>query len=609
MLNVREIWRFLHRLADQALLVTTAVGTAISIIVSGYVFAIGNNLFHLPIVARIFDEPQFKNDAFVQSLRHFYAGPWMLMEGVEKYLDPYWLFFFLFVSSRIISIAGLLLCASHLGVRSFQQKLLFALIVSVTFTLRGSSYAGGGGLFINYFTHSELANGFFLFSLWAVVDHRLILAGALAGVVFLINAFMGVWAVAIVGAVILYKAVRGGEPSANIQRGAIASCAAFLLIASPVLMPLIQNSRTIGVTSFNYQDYLMEYFPGHFLFSMIDRHSKIALTLLAVSGLGAFIASRAPHYVIALSASCLVYAAGILAPHATDSHYVLSLHLLRVSTFIHLLTALGCAALATILWFETDWWKTFIAAPLLILLLSSTVDQRFQTVILLLLAVLMLSAATLSILGSAGTRGVFLLSWTARKFDRMTRSFNLPVHVSSWQAGSIPMLGAIFKLSALIWLALAIATLARSNHADNHNLAAWSREWREVGYWARIHTDVNSVFLKPLGIPWYMAHAWRGPEVIQADMATADSASAIFEMASHRSIWVDWKRGAAVMWSQSFYSTWKQRMKEQEAILTVEERHVYARTMGIHFVIEITDRGCSADAAFSTKRLCVYASK
>ncbi len=41
------------------------------------------------------------------------------------------------------------------------QQLVFMLIARRT--SRSSSMAGDGGLFINYFTHSEIANGMFLF--------------------------------------------------------------------------------------------------------------------------------------------------------------------------------------------------------------------------------------------------------------------------------------------------------------------------------------------------------------------------------------------------------------------------------------------------------------
>ena len=59
-------------------LLLAVLGAVLSLLVSGYVFGIKNNLFHLPIVGMLYDEPQFRGDEFIQSLRHYAAGPFFL---------------------------------------------------------------------------------------------------------------------------------------------------------------------------------------------------------------------------------------------------------------------------------------------------------------------------------------------------------------------------------------------------------------------------------------------------------------------------------------------------------------------------------------------------
>ena len=186
-----------------------ALGTLVSLAITGFVFAIGNNLFHLPIVAELWDEPQFTNDEFIQALRYYAAGPWMLLRGSASYVNPYWSFLLLFVISRLLSIVGFLACARLLGIVSRSQQICFALLVSVTWLLRGDAVGGGGGLFIDYFAHSEMANGLVLLALYLVFRLRIATAIAMVGVIFFVNAFMGVWTAVVVGVVFVAQIARG----------------------------------------------------------------------------------------------------------------------------------------------------------------------------------------------------------------------------------------------------------------------------------------------------------------------------------------------------------------------------------------------------------------
>ena len=59
--------------------------------------------------------------------------------------------------------------------------------------MRRFFYAGAGGLFINYFTHSEFANRLIIFTLYFAIHGPLAMAFLFNGAVFFINAFFAVW--------------------------------------------------------------------------------------------------------------------------------------------------------------------------------------------------------------------------------------------------------------------------------------------------------------------------------------------------------------------------------------------------------------------------------
>ena len=58
-----------------------------------------------------------------------------------------------------------------------------------------------------------------------------------------------------------------------------------------------------------------------------------------------------------------------------------------------------------------------------------------------------------------------------------------------------------------------------------------------------------------------------------------------FQLQSRRKAWVDWKQGAAVMWSPAFYWQWSSRLREVSALRTPAEMASYARAHGIRYVI------------------------
>ncbi len=248
------------------------LGGLLSLIVIGYIFGGDNNFFHLPIVAQLYNEPQFAHDPFIQSLRFYASGFWFLLKGSDHYIDPAWLFLVCLYFSRVVLFTGFLACADRLGIRSRRQRLIFILMLSFTSLLRGSSYAGNGELFIPYFSHSEIASGLNLISLSFIIRGRLASALVTNGLVFFVNAFVGVWnfvpSYCVTGFLWIHKKIGAKE----VLIGGLTGSLIFLVIVAPVLSNIFSNPDFGQKLDYDYVYFLELYWPFHFLFSS---HSKI----------------------------------------------------------------------------------------------------------------------------------------------------------------------------------------------------------------------------------------------------------------------------------------------------------------------------------------------
>lgn len=529
-------------------------GTLVSIAISGFVFPFGNNAFHLPIVGELYNAPGFAADPFIQSLRNFSSGLWMVLAGSADWIEPRFVFLAGFFLSRLTCLLGFLACADHLGVLEARHRFLFALVASVSPLMRGESYAGGGGLFIPYFTHSEITNGLFLLAVWTCLRAEFGRALALCGLTFFINAFVGVW----LGFVLLMFFLREiwlGRmtllpPKSSLLLGLLVGCG----FVAPVLINIVQNPDFGASLDFDYLGFLTEYWPFHFLIWSIPVGEIAHLALVAAIGAAALF--RLPDEegrTRAVFAACVIlYGIGIVTPWITDAPLVLNLHLLRSGTLLHLLSALFLSAVAVRWWFGAEP-ADRVAAPFLVAMLSLvTIAPRGNRVMLLsVFAVIALSP-------------VYVARLTPGGFVQFLNRHRRP-------------------LSSCVGAFVVLAATLSSYKSQNvmADIKAGASSWSEVGKWAAKKTEIGSVFL------------------------VAGEASPDFELLSGRSVWVDWKRGAAVMWSPSYYKTWKERRDAVSKLVTIEEKMNYARANGISYLIETDVSGCVEAVVYRLDDLCV----
>jgi hypothetical protein len=545
-------------------LVIAALASLASLAISGFIFPTDNNLFHLPIVLNLYDEPQFAQDSFIQSLRHFASGFWMLLEGSASGMDPGWMFLLLAFASRLLSIAGFLACASLFGLNGRRERVIFAALICATFLLQGYSRAGGGGLFINHFTHSEIANGVFLLGLAFLLSGWVGTAVALTGLTFFINAFMGVWA-ACIFAPILAVQVLGASLSWRpvLARASLGAMPASLA-AAPVVLTVISHPEFGEPPTFDYLGYLKDRSPYHFIFEANSLKDRAALGLITTCGFCAsYVLGNAGRLLmIALAAACALYAVGIVVPLVSSSRLLINLHLMRAGTLMHLLSALAIAVLATSWLCQSDPVKTLMGSALAVAMASPIRVAGL--------------AALIAILGYC------LLDPSLGRLHRV---------LGSWRG-----VGAKARYGAYVFVAGAMTFLFWSHRTTNLEIAEFIAEWRQMATWARANTPTDSIFLVPVA-------NWRTQLSLDE---SAGAYSAGFEAASQRRVWVDFKRGSAVMWSPSYYHEWRQRVDEASALKTFEDKLDYARRNDVDYVIEGCVEARRDGLLFATRRLCVY---
>ncbi|EJN12498.1 hypothetical protein PMI42_04156 [Bradyrhizobium sp. YR681] len=541
------------------------IASAVSVLHTGFVFGIINNQYHLPIVAGLYNEPQYHDDAFIQSLRYFASGVWLVLSGIEKHFDNIpLLFFILFFLSRVLCFVGFLCCASLLGITERRDKIVFSLIVCFVGLLNGYSYAGTGGLFINYFTHSEIANGTALLAIYLAARGRFAAAAAMVGVTFFINAFFAVWLVLpliLIGISLLL------QRKVTVREFLLRTLAGLVLcvpLAAVVLYGFFSNPEFGSPPVFDYATFLRQYFPGHVLIDstqMGDLLALLGVTIVGAAGLLWFGRSATPLQAAYLGA-ILVYVIGIGVPFVTASPVVLNLHLLRSGTVIHLLAGLAMAALATD-WLRRDKEGTFLPACLIVLFLSFD-DLASLASVLLILAFVFLKVGPGLAPAYQRTMGYLVLATAVI---------------------------AVWPLST--WY----------NVKFNRLYTDAVEEWTDVGNWARNATPSTSMFLVP-NTPKFDPAS----ESSAADIAL--SRAVVFEFVSHRRIWVDFRRGGSSALTPSYYRTWRSRLTEVEGLNSLAERMAYASRNGIGYIVDICQSPEEGGGAlYRTKRLCVYSTE
>jgi hypothetical protein len=163
------------------------------------------------------------------------------------------------------------------------------------------------------------------------------------------------------------------------------------------------------------------------------------------------------------------------------------------------------------------------------------------------------------------------------------------------------------RLRAAILIALGVVVVpwrAWQHFSLDSAAAAAGSEWETIGRWAKSSTAPDSMFLiSPAG--GTTTAETSSSERRQSEAVAA--ASVVFEATSHRRIWVDFKRGAAVMWRPSYYAQWRPRVDALLQLKTLSETLGFARGNGIDYIVGDCPafQAAGIDPVFRTTLLCV----
>ncbi len=296
-----------------------------SIAIQNFDFAINNNLFHIAIVLRLYDLPQFANDLFMQSLRSFASPVYLLMSALASEENVAGWFFAFHVATRVLTFYALILVMLECGVKRDARLIIAVAVLVVAKAIYGTSPVGGDGMIMRYFTHSELAQAFALFGIVFLLRDCLLPASLIGGVAFDVNAFVGIWMLAPIG-ITATASLIARDPSHGFMDRAIRVILAGLLfgvLALPVaiwLRPIIADQAV----DFDYPAYLRLYYGKHFFLDASSSWSIIQLVAATIAGAAAISRLRSsPAHWMVFFGLLAVFVGGAVVDRFTHSRLIL----------------------------------------------------------------------------------------------------------------------------------------------------------------------------------------------------------------------------------------------------------------------------------------------
>jgi hypothetical protein len=522
----------------------------LSIWLQGFQFGVDNNVFHLPIVLRWYDLPQFADDPVMQSLRRYATPVFPALGLISNEHNISAVFRVAHLATRTLTFLALAEIGGAVGLAGLRRLALLGAL-ALSSVVYGNSAIGRDELLVNLFTHTALAQAVGLFSIAALVRGRPIQAGIAAGLALDLNVMVGVWLAVPFAAVALTDLVRRRAP----LRRLILAGIAFGLAGAPVVAWILWTQR-FGPTGFDYRAYLVDYYPFHFFIGWSPWAQRIALALQVVGGLAAtrLLPANRTSAAVALIAFSGLFLAGAAVDQVTHSRFILNLHLLRVDAMIAWMAALLMAAATVDALFGRRW----LSAPGAGATLCGLVIGQWW-------------------LAAAGIAAMAAADWLGRRAHAAPR---VGVQRPMPDAAALVATAAIVVLSVCVGGAYSAMPPPAAPGAPptDAQLAGWrpiAPDWVAVANWARSATPSSATFL----VPWKLD----------------------FTAVAQRRSWVGWKDGATAMWAPETYAAWRQRGAQVRALADAPAELAYACRQGIDYVILDKRPGHAlpgADAAF-----------
>lgn len=299
--------------------------TLTSLSITDFYFPFNNNIFHIPYVLELSTQPEFSSNTFYQSLSNFTSAIWFILRYISDETNIRTVFFVSNFISRYLAFVGILFFIQKIETKNIKAIVTCISTVALTPLLVGVSFVGEHGLFVAYFSHSEVTWGPIFFSLAALYSEKVTLSALYTGIVFAINAFVGVWMLFLSLFTIFYVEIK--FKLSELGKSVIA----FAICSFPVVYWIISSSIIAPeAMEFEYIDYIRSYYPNHFLIEAASIKSLINLSLLYACGFLSVRFLTNKRFLIAIQVACLIlFLVGIPLPYLFDYRALYNLHLLR----------------------------------------------------------------------------------------------------------------------------------------------------------------------------------------------------------------------------------------------------------------------------------------
>jgi hypothetical protein len=559
----------------------------ISILIQGTEIGVGNNYFHLEIMTRLYDLPQFSNDQFTQSLHRFVSFIYPMLSWVSTDSNLYALLLTMDFITRFAYILAMLLVAVSVSDAAKFRAADYMLLLVILGLMYGSSPVGIAGLFAISFSHTELAQALALFSILFAVRQQYVWAALAWAFTFDLNAFVGVWSVVPIALLAGDSLLREGR---SVVPALLKAAGIAAVVAAPVfiwILTLVGGEKV----NFSYVGYLREFFPYHFLIDVAKPYNLAFLLCYTLAGTAALkLLPGNKRWTLAYIGYIAVFLLGIPVPYVLNAPNIINLHLLRVDGMVVSLAVAFMLSVAASMDLKSHTRNVLLAV--LALGYWPTNFANITSHIFLLIPTVLLAIASLAFYAGIAQYIVF-----SRSRDDLRRMLPLLVLIGAsilitlehgrmvdpnvpqmWLAVLATLGGCVviaFRAIAytpipLVEILLALRVLV-GDYAFNPSAAAptvneltrvhtSAQEWQQVAEWARDHTPTDAVFLVPTNL-------------------------ANFSYIAKRVTWWNFAQGSAVLWAPSFYDTWHKRKEAVMAADTLSKQVSYACSNRISYII------------------------
>lgn len=598
--NPKSFWAFA--------LGVSLLTTVMSISMTGFSYGVVNNVFHVPYVLNLANDPVFAGNAFYQSLENFTSIIWPVVRFFSNEENIQWVFFITFALGRFVAILGVSYLLHVNGLKKPLWLLVATMLFTTTVFFQGSSPVGGNGQFHSYLAHSELTWGSIFFAFAFLQQRRVLMTTLMISFTFLINVFIGIW----IGFIGLVSALFFKQPITipNTLKAAVI----FTIVSSPVLWWVGQSVGNAEPVDFSYIEYIRSYFKYHFLIEGAKPTKIIVLLSFCIAGFLAAHYTPARKYWIGIQVGWLIlFVVGAILPYLFNNRFVFNMHFLRADGIEQsIAVCLMVYASIQLLKNEESQYCRILGLIALVSMTSIILNPiRYAD---FLMAVIAVGTGLLYMQKDLPAYlGILLKPFANRMdtFSKLTIAVFILLNLSHFVTQDIHLY--TFLRLALVCAAFAVCfdKFPKIISLKNTNILAILCVLMMVLTTAIVTIKrmdgyvLSDRFEEPSDIASKNESSGDDWKNLMAQIRESDMQGVFlipvrnyesgFQLFARRPVWVDWRQGAAVMWSPSFFKQWDTRYKDVSALKTNDEIIRYAQDNNIeNIVVKTQENQCEA---------------